>query len=832
MPTVTREYQSDHHMRECTAELLMKLRQKLIRLQAQTRRMRNASPTIMILTLIALLNSVWVGAQQSAPAQQPAGPVTPAESWPHTITVEGASVTVYEPQAISWPERKWLTARAAVAITKPGQTKPLLGTIELRMATRVDEESKLVYLSNMSLLSTHFPSLDTEQASALEAKIRNALQETQARPVALASILLSLNQLPVASVPVNNNPPVIFYSDRAASLIVFDGDPVVTPAGKSGLSYAVNTNWDVFVDHDTWYLLNNGIWFSAPQAAGPYTPTAKLPEVFKALKKDANFARVSQFIPARAVTPKDTVPKIVVSMKPAEIIVTSGTPEFKAVSGTGLQRVVNTSSLLFFYPANGQFYLQLSGRWFSAHGFDGPWEFATDKLPADFSLIPPSSPDAAVLASVPGTIAAQEAVLKAQIPTTASIQRSTAKLTVVYSGAPQFVPLTGTSMSYAVNTNAYVLKVGNAYYACDSGAWFIAATPAGPWLLADSVPQVIYTIPPSSPMYHVTYVHVYAATPATVTYGFTAGYTLGYVSYGVLVYGTGFYYPPVIIKGPVPIYYPYPYTYAGAVWYNPGNGAWARGGTIYGPYGGAVSGRSYYNPTTGAYAHGAAVYGPNGGAGAWSAYNPSTGSYAHGSSSWSNGSGSANASYYNARTGVSGSTTQNVNPYGRSGSSSFSGPGGTANTMSGANANGRAGGFDSSTGAKGAGFQNNITGGSGGVVKTQNGDVYAGHDGNVYQHTDSGWSKYDNGSWNPVQPPTGNGNKTPGAATKTTPSTAPGNAAATQGGMDRSGFKQLDQDRLGRQAGSGRFGGGAGAGSRGAPGGRSRGGGAERQRPR
>ena len=112
-------------------------------------------------------------------------------------------------------------------------------------------------------------------------------------------------------------------------------------------------------------------------------------------------------------------------------------------------------------------------------------------------------------------------------------------------------------------------------------------------------------------------------------------------------------------------------------------------------------GGSYYNPNTGAWAHGGAVYGPNGGAGAWSAYNPSTGSYAHGSASWSNGSGSANASYYNARTGVSGSTNQNVNPYGRSGSSTFSGPNQTVNTQSGANANGRAGGFNSSTGRQG-----------------------------------------------------------------------------------------------------------------------------------
>ena len=383
-------------------------------------------------------------------------------------------------------------------------------------------------------------------------------------------------------------------------------------------------------------------------------------------------------------------------------------------------------------------------------------------MPADFSLISPTGPDAAILASVPGTVAAQEALLKAQIPTTATFQRSAAKLTVIYSGPPHFVPITGTTMLYAVNTNAYVLQIGTGYYACEGGAWFVSATPIGPWLLADSVPAVVHTIPPASPMYHVTYVQVYAVTPVAVTYGFTSGYTLGYVSYGVLVYGTGYYYPPVIIAGPVPIFYPYPYTYAGAVWYNASSGVWARGGIVYGPYGGAVAGASYYNPNTGAYAHGAAVYGPNGGAGAWSAYNPSTGSYAHGSASWSNGSGSGTASYYNARTGVSGTTNQNVNPYGRSGSSTFSGPNQTINTQSGANANGRAGGFNSSTGAKGAGYQNNVTGGSGGAVKTQNGDVYAGHDGNVYQHTDNGWSKYDNGSWNPVQPPA-NGTKTPPA---------------------------------------------------------------------
>lgn len=719
----------------------------------------------------------------------------------------GASVTVYQPQAIEWPGRQTLTARAAVAVTPAGRHQPILGTVELTLATRTDEATGIVHLSDPKLLATHFPSLDTQRAQVLEEKIRAALPQMETREVPLTAILLSLKQAPVAPVAVNNDPPAIFNADRPASLVVFDGEPVLTPVGQTGLRFAVNTNWEVFVDRSTWYLLNNGVWFSAPQASGPYTPTPRLPAAFNNLPKDANFADVRKSIPARPPNPGYRAPQIIVSTKPAEIIVTDGAPSFKPVAGTGLQRVVNTSSVLFFDKSQGSFYLQLSGRWFAAHGLAGPWNYATDKLPPDFALIPPDGPDAAVLGSVPGTVQAQEAVLKAQIPVTATIQRHAANVTVVYSGPPHFEPIPGTTILAAVNTNVQVLQVGDAYYACDSGVWFVSTAPAGPWALAESIPPAIGSIPPTSPYYNLTYVQVYAVTADAVTFGYTAGYTLGYVSAGVLVYGTGYYYPPVVILGPIPIYYPFAYTYAGSIWYNTNTGAWARGGTIYGPYGGAVTHGTYYNPNTGAWAHGGAIYGPNGGAGAWSAYNPSTGSYAHGTASWSNGSGSANASYYNARTGVSGSTNQNWNPNGRSGSSTFSGPNETVNTKSGSNANGRAGGFSSSTGAEGAGYHNNITGNSSHVVKTQNGDVYAGHDGNVYQHTDSGWSKYNNGSWNPVQPPSRNTTNSPSASTprNTTQATQPG---ARSNRMDSSNYQQLEQDRLGRQGGSGGWGGG------------------------
>lgn len=416
-----------------------------------------------------------------------------------------------------------------------------------------------------------------------------------------------------------------------------------------------------------------------------------------------------------------------------------------------------------------------------------------------------------MLAAVPGTARAQRAVLTAQLPHTATLKRSEAKLTVNYSGAPIFKPIPGTQIEYAVNTPDEVLKIAARYYACYQGAWFVSSSPTGPWALADSVPLEVKSIPPSSPAYNVTYVQAYGATPQAVTYGYTAGYMMGFVSAGVLVYGTGYYYPPVVIPGPVPVFYPYPHTYAGSVWYNPSSGAWARGGTIYGPYGGTATGGRYYNPATGGWARAGAIYGPYGGAGAWSYYNPRTGTYSRGSAVWGGGSGTAHASFYNSRYGISGSTTQNANPYARWGSSTVIGPNNTVNTASGSNANGAAGGFSSSSGAAGAGYHNRATGNSGGAVRTSGGDVYAGRDGNVYRHTDSGWSKWDNGGWNPVNPPSRSSGSQLGATGQG------GNRRQT---LDRSSYQQLEQDRFGRQFGAqqqfgGRFGAGeAGGGGR------------------
>ncbi len=777
------------------------------------------------------LRAVGGGASAAAAAPAPApratggGNALPvADQWPHTVSGPNGSAIVYQPQVISWPEHRTLNARAAIGVTPPGAAVPVMGTIEVAFTTDTDMATRTVALTEPRLVSTRFPTADTAQAVQFETRIRAAVAALPVKRVPLDAIVLSDGAqaaAPAPNVVLENAPPRIFVSPRPASLVIFDGEPVVAPVTGTTLSVAINTNWDVFQDSTTktWFLLVNGGWLAAPDAKGPWVPAGRLPPAFSALPADANFAKVRQAVPGRALTIADT-PTVFVATTPAAIIVTTGAPQYVAIPGTTLQYVGNTDAALFRDIASGRMYYLVSGRWFAAATLEGPWTFATPNLPPDFARIPANGPRGFVLASIPGTPQAQQAVREAQIPQQGTLQRATAKLDVVYAGAPRFEPIAGTPMQYAVNTSFAVIKVDNNYFSVWQGAWFTAPSPTGPWVLAASVPPVIYTIPPASPLYAVTYVKVYGSTPDTVTYVYTSGYNMSYVSSGVVVYGTGYYYPPYLYPAPIPIYYPYPYSYASATYYNLATGAWAQGGAIYGPYGGAAKAGYAYNPNTGAYAQGGAIYGPNGGAGAFSAYNPSTGSYAHGSAAYGPDGAAGNASWYNANTGRSGSTQQNSDAYGRWGSTTVSGPNQTVHTQSQSNAQGSAGSFSSTSGAKGAAVSGS-GGNSAGAVKTSGGDVYAGADGNVYKKTDSGWQKYDNGSWNSVQQPANKVATTSGseAASQRTAGSTSSTAASERANASGSaqqrastgtaassgrfeGMGQLEQDRSARTMGA------------------------------
>ena len=561
-----------------------------------------------------------------------------------------------------------------------------------------------------------------------------------------------------------------------------DGDPIWSPIKDNDLKYAVNTNWDLF-EHATtkrYYLRQDASWLTATDVKGPWTPAGQLPASFSKLPADENWKEVKAALPGKKLDAKNA-PTVFVSLVPAEMILVRGEPSYSLVEGTSnLLWVQNTDADVFRVGRSGPIYYLVAGRWFSAADFKGPWTFATPTLPEDFRKIPVEHPRSRVLASVPGTSQAAEAVLLAQVPQTARVKKSELKAPeVAYQGEPKFEPIEKTTVARAVNTDKDIVKVGDLYYMCFQGVWFMAKAPQGPWEVATSVPEAIYQIPASSPVHNVTYVTVVEdnSNDDWVTFAAVAGYTGLMIGWGCAVWGTGYYYPPYWgMGGYYPYYYPHYPTYGYGAWYNPWTGGYGRTAVAYGPYGGAgVTAR--YNPRTGTYARGAAAWGPYGARGAGQAYNPRTGTYAQ--------------------------TRQGSNVYGSWGSTAVQRGDDWARTSR--VTNNRTGNTTRVTQGSGGGESISRSGG-GTVARTGSGDVYAGRDGNVYRKEGDSWQKYDNGSWGNVDRPAGTGDRAAAtgdraAAAGATPRTTD-TSTARAGASGGSTVSQLDRDRAARTDGA------------------------------
>ncbi|HTB26217.1 MAG TPA: hypothetical protein VK711_12660 [Puia sp.] len=713
--------------------------------------------------------------------------------WPRQLTNNGSVLVLYTPQVEDWQQYETLNFRMAFSLT-PYQGKQVVGVVYMDASTTVNTYDHMVTVYNMNITDVHFPSLDPTTAAAMGQTVRTFFNVTNAVTVSMERIVACTpkKQTAVQSVTVKNDPPTIFVSNSPAILLQMEGQPALTDAVKNGIQYVFNANWPVFFDNKAskYYLFDDVEWQSASQLTGPWSFTSKLPSSLTSLAKDDHWKDLLKgSIPAPG-KPGNSLPKVFYSEVPAEIILFQGPPDFSPISGTSLTYATNTSNNIFYSNTTNLYYYLAAGRWFSAPGFNGPWTYATPDLPADFANIPVYSPASRVLAAVPGTDEAADAVMIAQIPTKTSIDPKAAPdVTITYSGDPKLVAIQGTSLSYIENTTEKVIVVNNnSYYACVSGLWYVANTAEGPWVLATSVPQVIYTIPSSSPVYNVTYVTQTVNSNGTVEASYTAGYMGAFVvgvGVGLIIAsGTGYYYPPYMYYPPIG----FPICYAGAMTY----GAYA-----YHPYGyyGGVSYHASYNPYTGTYARSATAYGPYGSASAGRAYNPYTGTMARGASvSTPYGTRSAGQAY-NPYTGAAGATRQGSGAYGQAGTSVYNnGHGTTTQTAHATNNYGQTvAGARNSNGAAAIGGSG--PSGSGGVAKAANGDMYAAKDGNVYKNTGDGWNKYNSdGSWSSANRPA---------------TTASHSGAASAPTSEMSG---AFQDRQRGNAGASQWGGGGGFG--------------------
>ena len=687
--------------------------------------------TILSITLVLTFVGVCV-------AQQDPG-------WPRQKTSPAGKFVYYMPQVDNWSNHKDLDFRMAFSMTPTGG-KQVVGVVSIHGLTDVNVDDRTVLLHDPTVTKTDFPSLDSNAAAQMDQLVRTFLPPGASVIVSLDRLIAVANKptTPPATVEVRNDPPQIFVSNRAAMLLQFDGEPVMADIKDTKMQFAVNTNWPVFLDKSksNYYLFTGKRWLTAMSMNGPWSTTGMLPKDMSKVGQAPQWTGLAGAI-SPVANDYSNAPTVFYATSPAEIILFRGQAVYSPIPGTQLEYASNTDADVFVYNPTQQYFYLAAGRWFSSSSLDGPWTYATPNLPVDFAQIPAGTPAGRVLVSVPGTEQAKDAVLLAQVPTVVVVNPTTAaaQVHVVYDGAPDFKPIEGTSMSYATNTADKVIKVDNAYYLCSQGIWFTSTNPSGPWTTATLVPSAIYTIPPSSPVYNVTYVTQTTTSDGNVQASYTAGYLGSFVvgvGVGALIYGgTGYYYPPYIYYGGYyPIYHPYAATYGYGSYYNSYTGAYGVAHGVYGPYGGAT-GYAGYNPYTGTYARGGSVYGPYGSASAGRAYNPYTGAYARGGTVTTPYGSRSAASGYNPSTGMGAATRQGSSPYGQWGSSVVSNGNQAVQGAHVSTSQGTVAGARSTSGAAVVGGSGQY--GSGGVAKSSSGDLYASHDGNVYKNTGSGW---------------------------------------------------------------------------------------------
>ncbi|MDP4148131.1 MAG: hypothetical protein Q8943_01850 [Bacteroidota bacterium] len=662
------------------------------------------------------------------------------QDWPKSIsTDDGTVIKIYQPQPEAFSDNV-LKSRWAISVLQPGKADPVFGTFWSVANVETDRDNRRVIIQSLKVPNVKFPGQPDENfTNGLKATLEAQLPQA-AGDLSLDELLASLDEnteQKKLSKDLNTSAPRIIYSTRPSLLVLIDGQPKLQANKDWNLDVVVNTPFTIVKNNDgQFYLYGGKHWYTAQSATGPYSPAGNVPSNLQHVQNAVDAANSSNagYIDSAAAQQDNVVSEIVVSTSPAELIQSDGQPQFTPINGTTLSYVSNSSNDIF-QDQSGHYYVLISGRWYSSSSLTGGWHYvASNALPADFAKIPEGSPKDNVLASVAGTQAAREAVMDAQIPQTAKVDRNSASTDVTYNGDPNFAPLQGTDMEYGTNTSSSVILDHGVYYTVDNGVWFQGPSPTGPWTVCTQRPDEVDRIPPNSPLYNIKYVYIYDVTPDYIYEGYTPGYLNTYIYGGTVVYGTGFYYDPWFGG----YYYPRPWTWGFNVCYNP----WAGWSLGFG------YGFGWFNYGYGfglGFRHG---WGGWGGWGGWwgpHAYRPAyewnrNRSYGYyGSNFYRNRNVFVNNYRTNIYTNRSGVITHNNRNFtGNRGTNGFNRPQGGSNRMN----------F-----GRGSTYNNNYPGRPNvqGNPNRQN-NVYSDRSGNVFQRnaTNNQWQQRQSNRWRPV----------------------------------------------------------------------------------
>ena len=498
-----------------------------------------------------------------------AAPTNP--QWPMRIDSPQGQITIYQPQVTKF-DGDHLSSRSAVSVLPPNQQEPIFGAMWTESRVSTDRGTGTVQILDVQVPRVQFADGSGVTAESMTQTLANALSQ-QRMTLSLDQLNAQLQVIDKERAAVKElatDPPKIIFTDHPTVLVQYDGEPRLVVAPNSQVMRVVNTPFFVALKPSTktYFLKGAGQWFASNDAKSGFHPVTNVPQPVTAVAEAEGYKD-----PEQPMTPDQAgAVEIVTATEPTEVIWTDGQEEMTPIPDTDLLYVTNTDSDVFLQMQSQTIYALISGRWYSATTRRGPWTFVpSDKLPDDFKRIPYGSPKANVLASVAGTQEAHSAVADTYVPQTAAVDRTNYQQPAIeYDGEPNFTPVQNVECSYAVNTSSTVLLVSGRYYCCDHAVWYTCDRPVGRWELCTSVPTVIYTLPPSCPVYPCRYVYVYESTPQFVYCGYTPGYIGCYPYNGVVVYGTGYHYQPWVGR----VYYPRPYTYGFAARFEPERNSW------------------------------------------------------------------------------------------------------------------------------------------------------------------------------------------------------------------------------------------------------------------
>jgi hypothetical protein len=539
---------------------------------------------------------------QDAPsAADAASNAASTAAWPQTVVDAGDTITVYQPQFETLDGVR-LSMKAAVSVRRKdsdGALASLDGIAALSAQTVAGDVPGEVEVNGITCASVDFGGAADDEMAARLSRLLAGVGFTVDRGTLVEDMQLA-NARAAGTPGLSFTPPRFVDSNVSAVLVTIDGPPILVPAGSTGWQSVKNSAFIVLKSPEgRWYAVVGGstlaggavspTWMCADSLQGTYASCDAPPsDVVAALGTTKETPEQLDGQAPSGAQPSATPKRIVVATEPTVLIAIDGTPKL-VDAAPGVREVTNANCVLLHVASPSEWWTLQAGRWF--HAAPGtPWRYAAPgEVPASFAQLAARGRLTSARASVPGTTEAKAAVVASSEVRTVTV-KADASCDVKYAGEPAFKPSAASgdaaNVGYATNASQPVLGFGKEFYCCDAAAWFVSTSATGPWKVADSIPSAIYSIPPSCPVYPVTYVEVYGSTKdastgalTSVTFGFTSGYLGTYLNEGTPVYGTGYdYSPETDAPAAAGTYQSMPQTYGSGASYDDQTGTYAPSG--------------------------------------------------------------------------------------------------------------------------------------------------------------------------------------------------------------------------------------------------------------